>query len=329
MLRPGVLRLALAGVVALIVPGVAYAQAWLPTKGEGAIGVTFGDYSFEGHFDGSGARIPFGGTRAFSAAGELMYGITDRFAVAGSLPFISSKFTGQFPVGVPLGPLDFDRRYHGDFQDFRCEARFMALTGEIAVTPFVGLNLPSHDYEVIGEAVPGKRTKELFLGVAAGRSLDPFLPRGYAHVRYFYSFVEKVVPDVRKLDRSNLDLELGYAVLPIVSLRSFGAWQVTHGGFDLEDMFSAPDRFRTHDRATRTDYFNLGVGATVQVSPGIEAFAAFVKTMKGENAHQARSFYLGAAFWFGGGFGGGRRPPQQQSIRTSLPLPRPKSCPLC
>ena len=53
-----------------------------------------------------------------------------------------------------------------------------------------------------------------------------------------------------------------------------------------------------------------------------------VKTMQGENAHQARSFYLGAAFWFGGGFGGGRRPPQN-SMRQSLPLPRPKACPLC
>jgi hypothetical protein len=312
--------------LAVVAPSVARAQAWLPTKGEGAIGLTFGDYSFDGHFDGTGQRIPFGGTRALSAAGDLLYGITDRFAVAGSLPFITSKFTGTFPKGVLLGPLDFDRRYHGDFQDFRFEARFMAITGELALTPLVGVNLPSHNYEVVGEAVPGKRTKEAYLGFAAGRSLDPFLSKGYVHLRYTYSFVEKVVPNVRKLDRSNIDAEFGYAAADRLSLRAFGAWQITHGGLNLESMFNTPDLFRTHDRATRTDYFNLGVGATLQASPGVELYTAFVKTISGENAHQARSFYLGAAFWFGGGFGGGRSAPLR-SVRQSLP--RPKACPLC
>jgi hypothetical protein len=58
----------------------------------------------------------------------------------------------------------------------------------------------------------------------------------------------------------------------------------------------------------------------------VELYSAFVKTISGENAHQARSFYLGAAFWFGGGFGGGRSAPLR-SVRQSLP--RPKACPLC
>ena len=311
--------------LSILAPRAARAQAWLPTKGEGAMGLTLGDYSFNGHFDGQGRRIPYGGTRAFSAAADSIYGITDRFAIGGSLPFITSKFTGTFPKGVLLGPLD-DGQYHGDFQDFRFEARFMALTGAVALTPFAGINLPSHNYEVTGEAVPGKRTKEAFVGMAAGRSLDPFLPKGYAHVRYAYSFVEKVVPDVDQLNRSNLDAELGYAVASRLSLRAFGAWQTTHGGLNLEDMYSFPEAFRDHDRATRTDYFNLGCGATVQALPGIELYAAFVKTVSGENAHQARSLYFGAAFWFGGGFGGGRASPQR-SIRQSLP--RPKACPLC
>jgi hypothetical protein len=310
----------------LLVPGVVRAQAWLPTKGEGAIGLTFGAYGFDGHFDGTGQRIPYGGTHALSAAGDVTYGITDRFAVAASLPFVASKFTGTFPKGVLLGPLDIDHKYHGDFQDFRGELRYMALTGDLAVTPFVGFNLPSHNYEVVGEAVPGKRTRELYLGVAAGRSLEPFLPRAYVQARYFFSFVEKVVPNVNQLDRSNLDLELGYSATSRLSVRGFGAWQITHGGLDLEDMFSRPDLFRTHDRATRTNYFNLGAGATIQAFPGVEFFAAFVKTISGENAHQARSLYLGAAFWFGGGFGHAR-PSPQRSVRRSLP--RPKACILC
>ena len=306
-------------------PSAVEAQAWLPLKGEGAIGFTFGDYGFDGHFASDGRRDPFGGTHALSVAGEGIYGITDRFAVTGSLPFITSKLTGSFPKGVALGPLD-DGRYHGDFQDFRFEARFMALTGVFVLTPLAGLNLPSHDYEVIGEAVPGKRTKEAYLGVASGRSLDPFLPRMYVHGRYAYTFVEKVVPDVKKLDRSNFDAELGYSVLAPLTLRVFGAWQITHGGLNLEDMRTRPGFFRTHDRAARTDYFNLGTGATFQVTHAVEMYAVFVKTISGENAHQARSFYLGASFWFGGSFGAKRTPPLA-AVRNAPP--RLKACPLC
>jgi hypothetical protein len=225
------------GLLLLVVPArQALAQAWLPTKGEGAIGLTFGDYGFNGHFDSQGRRIPYGGTHGLSLAGDLTYGVTDRFAITASLPYVASKFTGTFPPGVPLGPLDVDRKYHGDFQDFRGELRYMALTGDLALTPFVGFNLPSHNYEVVGEAVPGKRTKELYLGVAAGRSLEPLLEKAYVQARYFFSFVEKVVPNLGQLNRSNIDLELGYAATRRLTVRAFSAWQIGHGGLNLEDM---------------------------------------------------------------------------------------------
>jgi hypothetical protein len=318
------LRPALGLLLVLGIPGVVRAQAWLPTRGEGTIGITLGAYGFDGHFGGTGERIPYGGTRALSAGGDVTYGITDRLAVAVGLPFVTSKFTGTFPRGVLLGPLD-DGDYHGDFQDFRGEVRYMAVAGDFAVTPFVGVNLPSHDYEVVGEAVPGKRTKELYLGVATGRSLEPFLPRAYFQARYFFSVVEEVVPDV-DLDRSNLDLELGYSLTSRLGLRTFGAFQRTHGGLDLEDMYSRPDLFRTHDRATRTDYFNLGVGASLQATDRIQLFAAFVKTISGQNAHQARSLYLGVGLWFGGSYGKAR--PLAQRSR-GYARPRPKACVLC
>jgi hypothetical protein len=318
------LQAALGLSLVLGLPCLAGAQAWLPTKGEGTVGMTFGAYGFDGHFDGAGHRIPYGGTHALSAAGDVSYGISDRLAVAANLPFVTSKFTGTFPQGVLLGPLD-DGKYHGDFQDFRGELRYMAVAGDFALTPFVGVNLPSHEYEVVGEAVPGKRTRELYLGVATGRSLEPFLPRAYVQARYFYSFVEEVVPGV-KINRSNLDLELGYSLTSRLSVRVFSAWQVTHGGLDLEDMYSRPDLFRTHDRATRTNYCNLGAGATVQALRGVELFAAYVKTVSGQNAHQARSLYFGVGFWFGGGFGGAK-PLLQRSLRQ--PQPRPKACTLC
>jgi hypothetical protein len=285
--------------VALALPSVASAQAWTPGTGEGALAITAGDYAFAGHFDSDGGRDPFGGTHARSIAVEIQYGITDRLAVTAGLPFISTRLTGSFPIGVALGPLD-DGRYHGDFQDVRLELRFMATARTLALTPFVAANLPSHQYEVVGEAVPGKRTRELILGTNLGRLLGR---RAYVHGRYGYSIVEKVVPEVRTLNRSNLELEAGGSALRRLALRVLVAWQVTHGGLDLEDMRTHPGFFRTHDRAARTNYFNLGAGATLEAARSLDLYLVFVKTVSGENAHQARSWSLGASWQFGGAFG--------------------------
>ena len=288
----------------LFCPAVVQGQAWLPPKGGGAISLTLGDYAFDGHFAADGRRDPFGGTRAESLWVEGIYALTDRIALSAGLPFVTTKLTGSFPEGVALGPLD-DGEYYGDFQDFRLELAFGVLHGDLGVTPFVGLGVPSHEYEYVGEAVPGKALREVILGVAAGRSLSPILPRAYLHARYAYAFGETVDADVGQLDRSNLDTELGYAVASRLQVRVLARWQVTHGGLDLEDMRHHPEFFRTHDRAARTNYFNLGAGAAFALGPSWDVYAIFIKTLAGENAHQSRSFSFGATYYFGGGFGGG------------------------
>jgi hypothetical protein len=268
------------------------------------VSLTLGHYSFDGHFAADGQREPFGGTRAESIWVEGTYAVADRLAVSVGLPFVTTKLTGRFPEGVPLGPLD-DGEYHGDFQDFRLELAFNALPGDFAVTPFAGLGVPSHEYEYVGEAVPGKNLDEAYLGVAAGRSFSPFLPRAYVHARYSYAFVERVDAEVGTLNRSNLDTELGYEVVSRLLLRVLARWQVTHGGLDLEDMRHHPDFFRTHDRAARTNHFNLGAGAAFSLGASCDVYAIFIKTLSGQNAHQARSFSVGTTWYFGGGFGGG------------------------
>ncbi|PYQ12819.1 MAG: hypothetical protein DMF80_17975 [Acidobacteria bacterium] len=283
----------------IALPSLAAAQAWLPEKGEGALALTAADYAYDGHFDSDGSRDPFGGTHARSIAAEVTYGITGRLAITGSLPFITTRLSGSFPPGVPLGPLD-DGRYHGDFQDFRADLRFMALAGPLALTPVLGVNVPSHRYEVIGEAVPGKRTREVFAGMNVGRALGS---RAYVHARYVYSWVQKVVPDVRKLDRSNLDAEAGGSVVRRATLRGLALLQVSHGGLNLEDMRTRPGFFRDHDRAARTNYLNVGAGTTFEATHSLDIYFVFVKTVWGENAHQARSFSLGASWQFGGGWG--------------------------
>jgi len=288
----------------LFCPSVVRGQAWLPPKGGGALSLTLGDYSFDGHFDAEGNKDPFGGTRAESLWLEGIYALADGLALSAGLPFVTTKLTGSFPEGVPLGPLD-DGKYHGDFQDFRFELAWNVVPGDFALTPFVGLGVPSHEYEYKGEAVPGKALREATLGVAAGRSLSPLLPRAYLHARYAYAFLETADADVDKLDRSNLDTELGYQASSRLLVRLLARWQVTHGGLDLEDMRHHPDFFRSHDRAARTNYFNLGAGAAFAVGPSWDVYAIFIKTLAGENAHQSRSLSFGATYYFGGGFGGG------------------------
>jgi len=285
--------------LALAVPSGAAAQAWLPMKGEGSLAATASGYGYNGHFDSDGRRDPFGGTHARSLAVEIAYGITDRLAVTGGLPFITTRLSGSFPPGVPLGPLD-DGHYHGDFQDFRMDLRFMAVAGPLALTPVLGVNIPSHRYEVVGEAVPGKRTRELFLGANVGRALGS---RAYVHGRYVYSWVERVLPDVSKLDRSNVDAEAGGTIVRHLTLRGLALLQITHGGLNLEDMRTRPGFFRDHDRAARTNYLNLGAGATFETTRVLDLYLVFLQTAWGENAHQAKSLSLGASWRFGGAFG--------------------------
>jgi hypothetical protein len=285
-------------------PALVRGQAWLPPKGGGAVSLTLGHYAFDGHLAADGRKDPFGGTRAESMWVEGIYALTDRLALSAGLPFVTTKLTGSFPEGVALGPLD-DGDYHGDFQDVRLELAFSLLSGDLGFSPFVGLGVPSHEYEYVGEAVPGKGLREVVVGVAAGRSLSPFLPRVYLHARYAYALVEAVDEDVSKLDRSNLDCELGYQVSSRLLTRLLARFQVTHGGLDLEDMRHHPDFFRAHDRAARTNYFNLGLGAAFSLGPSWDVYAIFIKTLSGENAHQSRSLSVGATYYFGGGFGGG------------------------
>jgi hypothetical protein len=296
--RPSALG-AVVSISALGFPAGAAGQAWLPARGEGSVAVTLADYAFDGHFDSDGSSDPFGGTRAKSIAVEATYAITDRLAATAGLPYIATRLSGSFPAGVALGPLD-DGRYHADFQDVRVELRFVAVPLPITITPLVGASIPSHAYEVIGEAVPGKRTREAFLGTNVGRALGR---RAYVHCRYVFTRVEKVVPEVNTLDRSTVEVEAGGMATERLGLRALAIRQITHGGLDLEDMRTNPNFFRTHDRAARTNYLNVGGGMTFEATPTVEVYAVFLKTVSGENAHRARSFSVGTSWEFGGRFG--------------------------
>ena len=280
------------------------AQAWVPARGEGTVSFTYQNYYTLGHFDVLGRENTNGASHAKVVFTELDYGLTDTLGLTLSLPFIASKYTGPpsyyvGPYETFPGPLD-DRKYHGAFQDLRVEVRRLFLRGPLAVAPFVGASFPTHAYETVGEAVPGRHRRELQLGVSVDRTLDPILPDAYAHVRYSFATAERELgfPSVR----SNIDLEGGRPLTSRIALRGLVASQLRHKGPTLAEL--APD-WKHHDRFIVSSYLNLGGGLTISLSRSADIYALWVATVSGRNgAHRARMLAIGTSWSFGGGLSG-------------------------
>src|SRR5512143_684726 len=108
---------ALAAALALA-PPAAWAQAWVPPRGEGAIGVGYQNFYVRDHLFGAGQRYDIGHIRTSNVALDLSYGITERLAFAFGLPYVSSKYEGTAPHVLDGRTLD-DGTYHGTFADYR------------------------------------------------------------------------------------------------------------------------------------------------------------------------------------------------------------------
>jgi hypothetical protein len=281
-----------------------FAQPWVPPKGEGTVSLTYQNYYVTGHFDLLGRENKNGPTHTKALAAELDIGVTDSVGLSIGLPFIASKYTGPasyFVAGIETfpGPLD-DGSYHAAFQDLRIEVRRLFVAGPVAVAPFVGASIPTHEYETVGEAVPGRNRRELQLGASAGVSLDPFLPGAYVQVRYALGAAERV--DGFPAVRSNIDFEGGVAVTSRVALRGILAWQIKNNGPLPVELVND---WVNHDRFIVASYFNAGGGATVSVTRSVEIYSVWVATLSGRGgAHVARLFAAGTTWSFGSGFSG-------------------------
>jgi hypothetical protein len=226
---------------------------------------------------------------------EFDYGLGGQFALTVSLPFIASKYTGppSYFVGPYLtrpGPLD-DGSYHGAVQDLRIEARRLWWAGPIAFAPFLGVSFPTHDYETVGEAVPGRHRKDLQLGISAGIGLDRFAPGSYFQVRYAYGAMERV--NDFPFTRSNVDVEGGVEAGPVL-IRGLVASQIRHEGPSLDQL--AAD-WMNHDRFIAPSYLNLGGGASLSLTDSTDIYALWVDTVRGSNgAHRARTLAIGVTF---------------------------------
>jgi len=272
------------GLACLAGATTATAQAWLPPRGEAAVSLGYSRMWATEHIDYQGNPLSPGDMIWNNVGLDLSYGLAERFALRVNLPYVISKYDGAFPH-PPIGGVaaQDDGDWHGTFQDVTTELRYRVPAGSFAITPFVGLVVPTHSYPRYGHGAPGRQLVEGRFGVAAGRLLDPLLPDAYLQVRYTYAVPEQ--PLGISHNSSNLGVDLGYLVGPALTLRAIAAWQKTHGGWDVPIDWPArtSPAYLAHDQVNRTDYFRLGGGVAYSITNAIDVNLYGYSTISAKN----------------------------------------------
>ncbi len=283
----------------LVVSGTvttARAQAWLPAKGEGTVSVLFTNALSKDHYLPD-ERFDFGHIDSNTVLFDVTYGISDRLAVTAGLPVVMSRYRGAF-AHRPI-TLD-DGNWHTTSQDFRFGVRYTAVRGPVVVTPFIGTDLPSVDYEFYAHAAPGRHLKELNAGVVAGRL---FADLGLVvQGRYALAFSEGALDQSRRYSLASL--EGAYFLTPSLRLLAMTSARIGHTGIDLapdSGRVLPADVFRHHDQISRESYLNVGGGAALSLTDTWDLFGSFTTTVTGRNTHAVnRGISLGVAWSFGG-----------------------------
>lgn len=274
----GIALLAVAA-TALIFPQLLHAQAWLPEQGSFSTSLTYGNTYNKKHYEADGSEVDLGHTRVNTVGAILAYSPTDRLMLAAGIPYVRSRYDGDFSHP---GEID-NGEFHSTFTDLRLDLHFQATLEPIALAPYVAYVLPTTDYVTLGHAAPGRGLEELWLGFYAAKSLDLWIPQTYIQVRYNYAFVEEVVGIHH--DRSNVDLEIGYFLNPAWSVRALGSWQDTHGGIDVPIPRTNP-LFPYHDQLVGESYLHVGAGATWGITSRIGMFFVYMTSLSGKNGHK-------------------------------------------
>jgi len=315
-------------VLAAFSPAPVFAQAWLPSAGEGAVAVVFQDMVVKKHLYSDGSPVEAGEIDSHNVMLDVTYGVTDKVALNVSLPYISARYTGS--NRHPGSILD-DGAFHGTLQDFRINLRYGLKTGGTAVAPFADLIVPSHDYEYYGHAAPGRRLTELQLGLNIGHVLSRGLPTMFVQARYSYGFTQRSLGQYH--DRSNFDGELGYFVHPRLRVMALTATQFSHGGVPFSHAFpgdlcgiqkptaaqllSCP-LFIHHDRLARADFADVGLGAQVTLTRRLDVLTSVTTTVVGRSVH-ALDHGISISVSWGLGKRGPAAPETEGVLSQSLP----------
>ena len=214
-------------------------------------------------------------------------------------------------TGFDGQPSDLDDgTYHGTFQDFYFGTRFKAVESpRFALTPFVEVIIPSHEYESLAQTAVGRDLRALVVGAAVGGFADYLLPGLHFQTRLSHAFVQKAV-DIRP-NRTGIDSAVGYFVTPRLAIQFIQTFQLTHDGID----FVGPPRIlavhdgtpftdehsRNHDRLVRANSLNFGGGVAFQLTEKAGVFGTYGKLAWGQNLPAPRSITVGMNWSFATG----------------------------
>jgi hypothetical protein len=290
----------------LITPAHARAQAFTPPEGVGSVTLAWQFVENTGHIFTDGFYLARGPSVTTSLLFDIDYGVTDRLAVNGGIPYIFARYTGDLPA-MSGQPHDECRCWNSSFQDFSVAARYRFGNRSWAVTPLVRYSHPSHNYGFRGEAVVGRNLRELQVGLSSAVRLPGLLSKGSVAGTYIYSFVEKPISDT-SMNRTNGFLDFGYAVNRRLYVRGSGNWQRTHGGlrvgsptgnpfFPPGELGAGPERAQQRDRLQRSHYWQAGGGASYSLG-SIDVFASIMKYVWGRDSHNGRVYSAGVSWYF-------------------------------
>jgi hypothetical protein len=283
--------------LALAAPASLHAQPWALPRGEGSVSLIYQHSYVRDHLFSGGLRRDVGHIRTQGVAMQIDYGLTGRLSLGASLPYMAARFVGQRGHVHADGTTLDDGTYHGGLQDVRLDARYSVLELPVAVTPFVGVNWPSHDYEFFAHSAIGVRLREAQVGVHVGGVRAPFYVQG----RYAFGLSERL--GGRRRRRSNVDTELGWFVKPKLRLFAFELGQISHGGIEIRPGLAGltGDDILNHDRFGRANILDVGGGVGVALARSMDLTCGALRTVAGENVHAARyAFSVGASWSFGG-----------------------------
>lgn len=282
----------------------AAAQAWVLPARVGSVTFVSQTIDHIGRLTDDGSRKAVGQAINVGLDVEVDYAFTDRWSVSVGFPYIFAKYRGGVPPSfLPYLPVDSCQCWHSGWQDVGFTARYnlINLSRAFVLTPSVSVGVPSHDYDYVGEAVIGRRLKEVRIAADVGQRLDAILPRLSVQGRYSYAVVERVL-DIPN-NRSNASIEGAFSFTRHLSARGILTWQRTHGGlrfpFEVEGF---PDRIVEFHRMLRDNYVQVGGGMSYSWRQW-DLSASYLAAASGTNSHDVHvlTVNVGWLFEVGGG----------------------------
>jgi hypothetical protein len=275
----------------------AAAQAWAPRQHQGE--VTFVTQMID-HVGRVFRDVRFDccGTTNVAIGIDVDYGLSDRWSVSVSLPYVFAKYRGGPPDGpaafLPYPAVDSCHCVHSAFQDVVLGSHYnpLKVRRSFSLMTSMSLGVPTHNYDYAGEAVVGLGLTELGLAADVGEQLDVIVPGLSVDGHYGYTIVERMLGISH--NRSNALFKASYTLPNRLGGHMILSGQRTHGGlrfpFDVEGF---TERYTEFHRLLRDNYFQAGAGVSYAWHDW-DLSLSFLRTLSGNNTHDVHVYTVTA-----------------------------------